>query len=137
MLARKAIGVTVESNALGAQSRTRRKKKSKTTIWARSPELEQALLIVFGLVVFVMVSMVLQMSISKSGYEIVKLQNNVVQLTKDNETLSVEVASLKSPTRIQKIAQDTLGMVLPDSFVYNGKSTTGERSVQTTQHIVD
>ncbi len=40
------------------------------------------------------------------------------------------MASLKSPVRIQKIAEEQLGMVLPDSFVYSTKSTTSERNVQ-------
>ncbi len=45
--------------------------------------------------------------------------------------LDVEVASLKSPVRIQQIAEEQLGMVLPDSFVYSTKSTTvTERNVQ-------
>ena len=54
---------------------------------------------------------------TKLGYEVVKTQQAVVQLTKDNDALDVEVASLKSPVRIQQIAEEQLGMVLPDSFV--------------------
>ena len=64
-------------------------------------------------------------------------QQAVVQLAKDNDTLDVEVASLKSPVRIQKIAEEQLGMVLPDSFVYSTKSTTSERNVQAKQQIID
>ena len=44
----------------------------------------------------------------KLGYEVVKTQQAVV-------------ASLKSPVRIQQIAEQQLGMVLPDSFVYRHK----------------
>ena len=72
-----------------------------------------------------------------AGYELVSMQQQVVQLTRDNEELSLEVAELKSPTRIQQIAQDKLGMVLPDAFVYNSKGTTVERDVKVTARIRD
>lgn len=52
----------------------------------------------------------------KVGYEVVKTQQAVVQLTKDNDALDVEVASLKSPVRIQQIAEEQLGNGLPDSL---------------------
>ena len=71
------------------------------------------------------------------GYEVVKTQQAVVQLTKDNDALDVEVASLKSPVRIQQIAEQQLGMVLPDSFVYSTKSAVTERNVQEKQQIID
>ena len=73
----------------------------------------------------------------KIGYEVVKTQQAVVQLTKDNDALDVEVASLKSPVRIQQIAEEQLGMVLPDSFVYSTKSAVTERNVQEKQQIID
>ena len=47
--------------------------------------------------------------------------------------MDVEVASLKSPVRIQQIAEEQLGMVLPDSFVYSTKSAVTERNVQEKQ----
>ncbi|MDY3974075.1 septum formation initiator family protein [uncultured Veillonella sp.] len=72
-----------------------------------------------------------------SGYELVKMQNEIVQLSRDNDELSLSVAELRSPTRIQQIAQDKLGMVLPDAFVFNSKGTTVEREVQVTKPIVD
>ena len=74
---------------------------------------------------------------TKLGYEVVKTQQAVVQLTKDNDALDVEVASLKSPVRIQQIAEEQLGMVLPDSFVYSTKSAVTERNVQEKQQIID
>ena len=74
---------------------------------------------------------------TKVGYEVVKVQQNIVQLTKDNDTLDVEVSALKSPVRIQKIAEEKLGMVLPSSFVYSTKSTTAERNIRAASQIVD
>lgn len=73
----------------------------------------------------------------ESGYELVKMQNEIIQLSRDNDELSLSVAELRSPTRIQQIAQDKLGMVLPDAFVFNSKGTTVEREVKVTKPIVD
>lgn len=74
---------------------------------------------------------------TKIGYTVVDMQKEVVQLSKQNDELRLNVAELKSPTRIQQIAQDKLGMVLPDAFVYNSKGTTVERDVQVTKRIID
>lgn len=67
---------------------------------------------------------------TKIGYDVVNAQHQVVQLKKDNDALAVEVATLKSPTRIQKIATDQLGLVLPNSFVYSTKEAKGDRSTR-------
>ncbi|MBP6890335.1 MAG: cell division protein FtsL [Veillonella sp.] len=74
---------------------------------------------------------------TKIGYDVVDMQKEVVQLSKQNDELRLNVAELNSPTRIQQIAQDKLGMVLPDAFVYNSKGTTVERDVQVTKRIID
>ena len=84
-----------------------------------------------------LIMMVMNAYSTKLGYEVVKTQQAVVQLTKDNDALDVEVASLKSPVRIQQIAEEQLGMVLPDSFVYSTKSAVTERNVQEKQQIID
>jgi len=90
-----------------------------------------------ALVAFLLIMMVMNAYSTKLGYEVVKTQQAVVQLTKDNDALDVEVASLKSPVRIQQIAEQQLGMVLPDSFVYSTKSAVTERTVQEKQQIID
>lgn len=51
--------------------------------------------------------------IVRSGYGLVQMKNQVAQLEKDNETLRLDIAKLKSPQRIQHIATSQLGMVAP------------------------
>ena len=134
MLARKAVVGHVKRDVLlGVQAR----KAKASVVFDISPLMRQIIQGVAILVGFLMIMMAMNAYTTKLGYEVVKTQQTVVQLAKDNDTLDVEVASLKSPVRIQKIAEEQLGMVLPDSFVYSTKSTTSERNVQTKQQIID
>lgn len=134
MLARKAaVGHVKRDVLLGVQAR----KARASVVFDISPLMRQIIQGIAILVGFLMIMMAMNAYTTKLGYEVVKTQQTVVQLAKDNDTLDVEVASLKSPVRIQKIAEEQLGMVLPDSFVYSTKSTTSERNVQTKQQIID
>ena len=134
MLARKAVVGHVKRDVLlGVQAR----KARASVVFDISPLMRQIIQGIAILVGFLMIMMAMNAYTTKLGYEVVKTQQTVVQLAKDNDTLDVEVASLKSPVRIQKIAEEQLGTVLPDSFVYSTKSTTSERNVQTKQQIID
>ena len=134
MLARKAVVGHVKRDVLlGVQA----KKARASVVFDISPLMRQIIQGIAILVGFLMIMMAMNAYTTKLGYEVVKTQQTVVQLAKDNDTLDVEVASLKSPVRIQKIAEEQLGMALPDSFVYSTKSTTSERNVQTKQQIID
>ena len=134
MLARKAVVGHVKRDVLlGVQAR----KARASVVFDISPLMRQIIQGIAILVGFLMIMMAMNAYTTKLGYEVVKTQQTVVQLAKDNDTLDVEVASLKSPVRVQKIAEEQLGMVLPDSFVYSTKSTTSERNVQTKQQIID
>lgn len=134
MLARKAVVGHVKRDVLlGVQA----KKARASVVFDISPLMRQIIQGIAILVGFLVIMMAMNAYTTKLGYEVVKTQQTVVQLAKDNDTLDVEVASLKSPVRIQKIAEEQLGMVLPDSFVYSTKSTTSERNVQTKQQIID
>ena len=134
MLARKAVVGHVKRDVLlGVQAR----KAKASVVFDISPLMRQIIQGIAILVGFLMIMMAMNAYTTKLGYEVVKTQQTVVQLAKDNDTLDVEVASLKSPVRTQKSAEEQLGMVLPDSFVYSTKSTTSERNVQTKQQIID
>ena len=134
MLARKAVVGHVKRDVLlGVQA----KKARASVVFDISPLMRQIIQGIAILVGFLMIMMAMNAYTTKLGYEVVKTQQTVVQLAKDNDTLDVEVASLKYPVRIQKIEEEQLGMVLPDSFVYSTKSTTSERNVQTKQQIID
>ena len=118
MLARKAVVGHVKRDVLlGVQAR----KARASVVFDISPLMRQIIQGIAILVGFLMIMMAMNAYTTKLGYEVVKTQQTVVQLAKDNDTLDVEVASLKSPVRIQKIAEEQLGMVLPDSFVYSTK----------------
>ena len=57
--------------------------------------------------------MVMNAYSTKLGYEVVKTQQAVVQLTKIMMLWMLKWLPLKSPVRIQQIAEQQLGMVLP------------------------
>lgn len=138
MLARKTVGVRVAQPTARPYIPTQTRRAKQVGVFSNaSPELKQILvtLVLIGAVG----SAILGCRVVKAGagYELVSMQHQLVQLSRDNDELSLEVAELKSPTRIQQIAQDKLGMVLPDAFVYNSKGTTVERDVKVTTHIRD
>ena len=134
MLAGKAVVGQVKSDVLVA---SQGRKRSVSVALDLSPMMWQVVYGIAALVAFLLIMMVMNAYSTKLGYEVVKTQQAVVQLTKDNDALDVEVASLKSPVRIQQIAEQQLGMVLPDSFVYSTKSAVTERNVQEKQQIID
>ena len=78
-------------------------------------------------IVSIIASIIFHGLIQAESYKVVDAQQQVVQLNKENDVLKVQVTALKSPTRIQKIAQENLGMVLPSDFVYSTKAATEDR----------
>ena len=53
------------------------------------------------------------------GYELVKLQQQADSLEKENDRLKIDIAQLKSPQRIQRIATEKLGMVVPQAVYFS------------------
>ncbi|MDU4959746.1 MAG: cell division protein FtsL [Sporomusaceae bacterium] len=51
--------------------------------------------------------------IVSSGYQCVKLQDDLKTIERENEKLRVEIARLRSLERIQTIAANDLGMIVP------------------------
>ena len=47
------------------------------------------------------------------GYALVATNNQAEQLELENERLRVEIAQLKSPERIKRIAMEELNMIIP------------------------
>lgn len=124
MLAKRTVGVQAGGDSLANR---RIGKRTPGILFDFSPAMVQVLKTV-GIVVALLVLLAIMHGLAtKMGYEVVNAQHQVVQLKKDNDTLQVEVAALKSPTRIQKIAAEELGLVLPDAFVYSTKATQGDR----------
>ncbi len=94
MLARKAVVGQVKSDVLVA---SQGRKRSASVALDLSPMMWQVVYGIAALVAFLLIMMVMNAYSTKLGYEVVKTQQAVVQLTKDNDALDVEVASLKSP----------------------------------------
>lgn len=71
-----------------------------------------------GILVAVMAMLVTVQSemIVRSGYDLVDIKKQITQLERDNEQLRLDIAKLKSPQRIQNIADKELGMVLPQKI---------------------
>lgn len=49
------------------------------------------------------------------GYQLSKLELENRDLTRENDRLKLELATLKSPQRLEKVARDQLGMMPPPS----------------------
>lgn len=47
------------------------------------------------------------------GYELSKLEGDNRDLTRENDRLKLELATLKSPSRLEKVAREQLGMAPP------------------------
>ena len=53
------------------------------------------------------------------GYALVATQEQAQQLELENERLRVEIAQLKSPQRIKKIAEEELDMIVPRKMYFS------------------
>ena len=47
------------------------------------------------------------------GYRLSKAQSEGSSLTRENDRLKLELATLKAPARLEKLAREQLGMVMP------------------------
>ena len=74
---------------------------------------------------FVIISILAMLVVIRSGisasrgYALVETQNQAQQLELENERLKIEIAKLKSPQRIKQIAEDELGMGVPNKMYFS------------------
>ena len=74
---------------------------------------------------FVVISILAMLVVIRSGisasrgYALVATQNQTQQLMQENERLKIEIAKLKSPSRIKQIARDELGMDVPNKLYFS------------------
>lgn len=52
------------------------------------------------------------------GYDLVKIQQQAETLEKENEHLKIEIAQMKSPERVRRIATEKLGMSMPKTVYF-------------------
>lgn len=93
---------------------------------------------VFCIFYIVFAVSIVQGGLATVSSRVVSMQSQVKALTQANEYLRLDVAELKSPSRIQTIAEGQLGMVLPASFVYSSsRASVIQRNVVDTEKIRD
>jgi len=99
-------GAFIHTDVLGQQI-----VKERTIAWKQ--EFKHYVLIVAALVFLSLLFVWSRIEVVKLGYEI-SYANKVYQnFNKENQRLKVEVASLKSPSRIEEIAKNKLGLIHP------------------------
>lgn len=59
---------------------------------------------------------------ASNAYYLNQLKNQSTKLEAENSRLHLEIAHLKSPERIQSIATQELGMIVPDKFFFSTKN---------------
>lgn len=88
-----------------------------------APLRKKCLVLVVMLSLMAMIMTVQSEFIVRSGYELVAMKMQVASMERENEALHLDVAKLKSPERIERIATEQLGMFLP-SVVYHAQEPT-------------
>lgn len=78
----------------------------------------KCLLLVVVMTVMAMFITVRNEMIISEGYDLVKVKSQTAQLERENERLRLEIAELKSPQRIQRIAVSDLGMIVPEDVYF-------------------
>ena len=68
-------------------------------------------------------------AIVKSGYELVQSRASLIKMEAENELLRLELAQLKSPERIRKIAVGQLGLVRPNVVYMAAVDSTAARTI--------
>ena len=76
-------------------------------------EFKSVLLIVATLVFFTLLFVWARLEVLQMGYVLSRTNQVYENLVKQNQCLRVEVASLKSPVRIEKLAKEKLGLINP------------------------
>lgn len=122
MLAQRKI-VYEENQESYKQMRT---KKMTKTRQKKDVNLNNALrsrcIILFVIVVALAGFFILRSGVAASNaYHLNQLKNQATKLEAENSRLHLEIAHLKSPERIQSIATNELGMILPDKFFFSSK----------------
>ncbi|MBR5913036.1 MAG: cell division protein FtsL [Selenomonadaceae bacterium] len=74
---------------------------------------------------FIVISLLAMLVVIRSGisasrgYALVETQNMAQQIEQENERLKIEIAKMKSPQRIKQIAEDELGMGVPNKMYFS------------------
>ncbi|MCE5286844.1 MAG: cell division protein FtsL [Pelosinus sp.] len=72
-------------------------------------------------------------AIIRSGYTLVQTKGELAKVERENEALRLDIARLKAPQRIQKIAINEMGMIVPKNM-YSISSTSTPNTGVTPQN---
>lgn len=108
----------------------------------RSARFSKTQIAIFNIILAIIVGFILmafmQKLIVRTGYEIDHHQQELVELYQSNDHLRLDVAKLKSPSRIQAIATKELGMAMPQTFIYSSdKAAVVESKAVATEKFKD
>lgn len=78
------------------------------------------------LVMILAIPYFVNIKMEEKGFEVNAVRTRVMQISKENEALRLEVGQLKAPGRVQAIAESKLGMFIPIEVLY---SSTGTKQV--------
>ena len=101
------------------------KPKAKTDVRLRS----QCFTLIIIAVVMGMTAAVQSAAVVKAGYALVQAKADVAKVVKETEILRLEIAKLKSPQRIETIAVQQLGMIMPQKTYYAAAATAATPAV--------
>jgi cell division protein FtsL len=76
-------------------------------------DVKNYLLVVASLVFFTLLFVWSRLEVLQMGYALSRANQVYENLVKESQCLRVEVASLKSPSRIEKVAKERLGLINP------------------------
>jgi len=99
-------GAFIHTDVLGQQI-----VKERSIAWKQ--EFKHYVIIVSALVFFSLLFVWSRIEVVQVGYEISHANKVYQNLSKENQRLTVEVASLKSPSRIEEIAKNRLDLMHP------------------------
>ena len=75
-------------------------------------------------------------AIVKSGYELVKVRTELTIMEQSSENLRLDISMLKSPQRIQQIATNSLGMIIPPNVYMSSSKPAKAKTGDETKEVV-
>ncbi|MCX7780027.1 MAG: cell division protein FtsL [Negativicutes bacterium] len=90
----------------------------RTILRARPEPRLKCLITIAVIAVMAMLVTLQSASIVKAGYELVQIKAQMAKMEKENEQLRLDIAKMKSPQRIQAIATQELGMIVPKTVYH-------------------
>ena len=117
------MNIKKKTQPISKQKRNEKSSKSSLRLVDSQPRLDHLLRsrcrLAFIIFAILAMAVVIRSGISASrGYALVATQNQAQELELENERLRVEIAQLKSPQRVNEIAQDKLGMKVPNKSYF-------------------